>query len=265
VNAHRILALSVSLPFTLASAASHAQPEPPFSRPWAPSNSAMSVAARRYELGLFAPSRYGIRDDLELSTHALFFLLLPQATLKLRFYEQSAFAIAARGRVAYPTLFLKAISKSGAFGLLPETTDPPQAIEMGGDVLASWLFAREHAASVWIGFSAAPRTSSDDFPLLDFPFLYPRFASLYTAIVPRSGVAFNGRIFGELFYGVDLRAYLLPLSDVEGGFALEQGLSLEYHASAHVAIELALRTSYARYPIGLRTHFLPLFDLKIGF
>ena len=83
--------------------------------------------------------------------------------------------------------------------------------------------------------------------------------------MPRAGIALDGKLVGPLFYGVDLRAYLWQLSDVEGAFAIEQGLSLELRAGSHVAFEIALRTSHARYPIGLRTHFLPLADVKIGF
>jgi hypothetical protein len=236
------------LMLALQSGALHAESEAPLPRSWAPSNSALTVPARRYEVALFAGARYGLRDDLELDWQPLLVFLLPQAELKFRFYEFSGFAFAARARLAYPTPFLQAISKAGALGLLPATTHPPQAIELDGELLASWLLASEHTASVWFGLAAAPHASSDDLPLLDFPFLYPRFAPLYTTVVPRAGIAFDGRLVGPLFYGVDLRAFLLPLVDVEGAFAIEQGLSAEYRPSSHVAIELALRTSMHATP-----------------
>ncbi len=234
-------------------------------RVWAPSNSALTLPRDRYEIGVFAGSRYGVRDELELASQLMLFFLLPQAEAKFRFYNVSDFAFAARGRLAYPTPFLHAISRAGALGLLPATTHPPEALQLEAEVLGSWLFSPDHTVSAWLGLAVAPRTSSDDLPLLDFPFLYPRFAPLYTTFVPRAGLALDGKLVGPIFYCVDLRAYLLPLTDVDGAFAIEQGLSLELHVRSQLAVELALRTSHARYPIGVRTHFLPLADLKIGF
>jgi hypothetical protein len=115
-----------------------------------------------------------------------------------------------------------------------------------------------------LGLAVAPHESSEDLPLLDFPFLYPRFAPLYAPAVPRAGISADGRLIGPLFYGVDLRVFVLPLEQVEGAFALEQGLRSELRLNDHLAFDLALRTSYARYPIGLRVHFLPYADVKVG-
>jgi len=265
VSERRVFAMLLSLLVTLQVRDVRAQERTPWERPWAPSNSALTVPETRYELGLLAGARYGLCDHIEIASPLILLFVLPQAELKFRFYAFSDFAFAARGRLAYPTPFLHTISRAGALGLLPATTQPPQALQMEIEALGSWLFSTQQVASVWLGLAIAPRTSADDLPLLDFPFLYPRFAPLYTAVVPRAGIGLDGKLVGPLFYGVDLRAYLLPLPDVDGGFAIEQGTSLELRPSSHVAVEVALRTSHARYPIGLRTHFLPLADLKIGF
>jgi hypothetical protein len=193
------------------------------------------------------------------------FFLLPQAELKYRFWQSAPFAAAVRGRVSYPTLFLNVVSKEGSFGLLPATTDPPQAVLLEGEAIGSWFWHASHLGSLWFGLAVAPRESSEDLPLLDFPFLYPRFAPLYTTLVPRVGFGANGPVVGRLFYLAELSAYLLPLSEVEGAFAIEPSASLEYQFNNRVALELALRMSHAKYPIGARTHFLPFVDLKIGF
>jgi hypothetical protein len=225
----------------------------------------MTVPARRLELALISSSRYGWNERTEVSTQALMFLLLPQAALKFRFWESESLAAAVRGRLSYPTLFLNVVSKEGAFGLLPATSDPPHAVLVEGDALGSWTWHASHAASLWLGVAVAPRESSRDFPVLDFPFLYPRFAALYTTAVPRAGLGGNGHIVAGLFYLAELVAYVLSVPDVEGGFALEPSASLEYRFSKRAALEFGLRTSYAQYPIGTRTHFLPYADLRIGF
>ncbi len=231
---------------------------------WAPPNGALTLPARRYELGLFSLTRYGLTDELELASVPQIFFLLPQAELKYRFYTRGQAALAVRTRLAYPTAFLQAFSKSGALGLLPATTEPPEAIEIDAELLGSWRVTSHHVASAWLGLAAAPRESSADLPLLDFPFLYPRFAPLYTSVVPHAGLSFDGQLAGKLFFGVDVRAYVFSLDEVDGAFALEKGLSTEYRFGKSYAVELALRTSLARYPIGVRLHFLPYLDFKFA-
>ncbi len=83
--------------------------------------------------------------------------------------------------------------------------------------------------------------------------------------MPRFDLALEGQIVGGLHYAADFRAYLLFLDDVDGEYALEQALSSEYRFGASVAVELGLRTSLARYPVGTRLHFLPYFDVKLSF
>ncbi len=236
----------------------------PGTRPWAPTNGALTVPEGRYELGLFSLTRYGLGSELEIASVPQVFFLFPQAELKYRFLTREQAALALRGRLAYPTAFLQAFSKSGALGLLPATTKPPQAIGIEAELIGSWLFASQQVASAWLGVAVAPHESSEDLPLLDFPFLYPRFAPLYTTAVPRAGLTLDGHIAGSAYFGVDLRGYVFSLDEVDGAFALEQGSSLEYRFGDSFAVEFALRTSLARYPIGVRLHFLPYLDFKFA-
>jgi hypothetical protein len=232
--------------------------------PWS-THGAVTIPEGRWELALTGNSRYGLSERLELALHPAVFFALPHVEAKLRLGEARRFSAAVRGRVSYPTLFLNLVSKEGSGGLLPATTDVPQALELEADGIVSLSFHERQLVSLAAGLAVAPRGSSDDLPLLDFPFLYPRFAPLYTWGVPRFDLAFEGQIAGGLHYAADFRAYLLFLDDVDGEYALEQALSGEYRFGASVAFELGLRTSLARYPVGTRLHFLPYFDVKMGF
>ncbi len=236
-------------------------------RLWSGAN-ALTVPSGRWEFGLFGASHYGLTDSIELSLHPLLVIALPHLEMKLVAPQERRSAIGLRIRASYPTTFLEIVSKEGQFGLLPATSDPPVALQLEEDVIASSEWFDGELASIWLGATVAVHESFTpmELPLLDFPFLYQRFASLYGPGVVRIGFSFEGVIAGGLYYATELESYLMPdLPDVENASAIEHGLELEYRFSEHVALSAGLRTSYAKYPYGRRTHFLPYADVRTGF
>jgi hypothetical protein len=236
-------------------------------RLWSGSN-ALTVPHGRWELGLFGASHHGLTDSLELSLHPLLVVVLPHLEAKLMAARDARHVLGLRARVSYPTTFLDVVAKEGQFGLLPATSRPPFALELETDAMASSEWFEDQLVSMWIGAAVAvhePFTPME-LPLLDFPFLYQRFAPLYTPLVPRVGFSFEGFVTTGLYYSTELVAYLMPgLPDVDGASAIEHGVTLEVRVSQHVALSGSLRTSYAKYPYGRRTHFLPYIDVRTGF
>ena len=179
---------------------------------------------------------------------------------------------ALRWRLSYPTAFLKLVSREGAGGLLPATSSPPQAVQLEFDYLLTTFTSHSaggygHMATVSAGMalglsgSFTPR----ELPLLDFPFAYPRLASVYTPIVPRVAFNFEGPLLGKVHYEASVIYFALPdLPDVGDAFALEPAAQLEYRFSDHVAASLGLRTSVAKYAYGTLFHALPYADVRVG-
>ena len=118
----RMLGLALLLGF-LALSTRAAAAEPSFDRTWS-GNHASTIPRGRVELGLFQSSHYGVTDRLELSLHPIVFFALPHVEAKVLAQQHGRLAWGVRGRLAYPTLFLGLISRSGALGLLPETSSP---------------------------------------------------------------------------------------------------------------------------------------------
>jgi hypothetical protein len=245
--------------------AGFASGEPRHAPPSWSTNSAWTLPRGRWELGLFGASRVGVTDRVELAVHPLLFFALPHAEAKLRLFEHGDLTFASRHRLSYPTWFLKLVSKEGSGGLLPATTDVPQALQLESDAIGSWRWAPDQLATLGWGLAVAPSESTRDLPLLDFPFLYPRFAALHAWGVPRMWLSFDGRVLGPVYHALDARWYVLPLADVEGAYAFESGVAIEYRFGSSVALRLGTRTSIARYPIGTRFHYLPYVDVRVGF
>lgn len=231
-------------------------------------NHALTVPQGRLELGLFQSAHYGLTDRVEVSLHPLWFFVLPHVEAKALAAERGRWSLALRGRLGYPTLFLKLVSKAGAGGLLPKQSSPPQAVQIEGDVLGSAAWAEQQMASVALGLAVAPHTAftPQQLPLLDFPFLYPRFAPLYSVVVPRAAFSFEGRVWRGLHYDASLLGYLMPqLPDVGTAYALEEAGALEYRFGGRVAVSLGLRVSEAKYAYASLVHFLPYADVRVGF
>jgi hypothetical protein len=229
---------------------------------------AHTIAPGRLELGLLQSAHYGINERIEVSLHPLLFFALPHIEAKVSAFSRGAWSVATSARVSYPTLLLGLVSREGAGGLLPATSSPPQALQIEGDGIVTLLWADQQRVTLLLGLAVAPHASFEpqELPLLDFPFLYPRFAPLYSVLVPRAGFTGEGRLAGPLFYDVSLSGYLMPqLPDVGTAFALEQAATLEYRFGDRAALSLGVRTSEAEYPYGTLFHFLPYADVRVGF
>jgi hypothetical protein len=263
-----LLAVAAATTFgTPAARADGARDDAPKLRLWSGSN-ALTVPRGRWEFGLFGASHHGLGDSFELSLHPVLVFALPHLEAKLMAAHDRRHVLGVRTRVSYPTTFLDIVSKEGTFGLLPATSHPPVAVQLEADAIATSEWFDGELVSVWIGGAVAFHESFTpmELPLLDFPFLYQRFAPLYGPGVPRIGFSFEGVIAGGLWYSTELVSYLMPgLPDVENASAIEHGAELEFRFGERVAVSAGLRTSYAKYPYGRRTHFLPFLDVRTGF
>jgi hypothetical protein len=235
-------------------------------RTWS-GQSALTLPRGRLEIGLVRGSRYGISDRVEAELHPVLFFALPHLEIKANAYQARWAAVAARARMSYPTPFLRLVSREGTGGLLPATSRPPQAIQVEGDVVGTLFWMPRQLATLSAGLAVAPhaRFGEQDLPLLDFPFLYPRFAPLYTVLVPRAALALEGVVAWRIFYALALRGYVMPeLPYVGNAIAVEQDAAIEYRISAHVAVSVGLLAAETEYPIGWRLHLLPYLDVRVG-
>lgn len=233
--------------------------------PWA-DGSARTMPVGRAEVGLFSPARVTPLDGVELGLHPLWFFVLPHVEAKITWASwNDGFFFASQHRLSYPSLFLNAVATEGAGGLLPADSDVPQALIIDNYLLLSRVLGPEQVLTLRAGVSVAPRAESD-LPLLDFPFLYPRFAPLYAPLVPRAGALVEGRISGSLHYALDFMVSYLPVGDEEQGtkdaWAFEEALELHYRIEDTHQLSVGARVAQAEYPIGWRTHLLPTVDYR---
>lgn len=222
--------------------------------------SAIPLARRDGSVALFGESRFGIGHDLQLGTHVAG-LLAPHASLLYRFAHHGRLHGAARVGIAYPYPLMELLTGSGSLALLPVDRKPPQALMFDLGARLSVEAGRGQWITAESALVVSPRLTDPDSTVLDFPFFYPRFASLESTIVARLGLTAEGVVSGPFRWVASLEYWFVPL--IDRGFAFEQRGGLAWFAQRRLSLELGGRGSYARYPVGLRFHITPYFDLRV--
>jgi hypothetical protein len=171
-------------------------------------------------------------------------------------------------RLGYPTPFFKLIAREGSLGLLPNTSDVPHIVELENELLLTARYKGQFVTT-GLGLHLAAVGDSNDFALLDFPFLYQRFAHVYAPWVGTARLALQGALSelgaGTLGYELSNQAYLFRVDELRGNaFIVESAISLDYLRGS-TRLRLGFSSALARFPIGLRSHVLPWLGVGYAF
>lgn len=260
----RGLGRAVGVAMALGAGTSRAAPPPDL---WT-RETALTAPEGRLELSLTRPSRWAFAPGAELSLHPLLEPVFPHATLKLahgaRRVAGHPVFFASRHRLSYPTRFLDVVAREGSLGLLPATSDVPPMIGYDAAFLVSADLGREQRLTWAMELLVAPRLAHGDFALLDFPFLYQRFAQTRAPATANAGLTAQGLLLGPLGYEIELVYFVLPIEEVQNAWAIEQATEL-VAAGTRFRASLGYRLSRAKLPVGERTHVLPVFDVAMAF
>ena len=113
---------------------------------------AFTLEEGRYEIGLFAPFQYGVSDSVSVGMHPILVLLVPNASMRYRFFESAGVALAANLGALWS--FTGKEDREGAAA--PEggceTCGYPGTLQL--TTTASWLPHRNLVLSVGGGVSA---------------------------------------------------------------------------------------------------------------
>ncbi len=226
-------------------------------------DTALTIAADRLEIGLFSRGAIAFCDCLEIRLHPLWFFALPHVSVKKRWLDSGRWHLSSQHGLAYPSLFQNLIAKEGTLGLLPPDEPVPQALMLDSSLLVTYRLAQDQWLTARGGLEVAPRTATP--VLLDFPFLYQRFASLNAPLVPSANLNLTGGLPASLDYELAGTYWYLPVQEVDGAYAIEGSAAVGWAITDDWHIGASLLMSYAKFAIGTRTHWLPLIDVRVGF
>jgi hypothetical protein len=128
------------------------------------------------------------------------------------------------------------------------------------------ILTRRLGSDTWLtieaGAEVAPR--GKDPVLLDFPFLYQRFAALNAPVVPHASMDVSTQV-GRLLLRANARHDWLLLETVHGAYAWEGFCELGWSLTDDFLVSAAGRATWARYPVGTLLHWFPVLDLRLAF
>jgi hypothetical protein len=228
------------------------------------SGSAFTMAPGRWEVGVFQPLRYGWSSTTELSTHPLWFFIMPNAAVKWSHGTKGGWQLASRHSFYYPTWLLRMMAKEGIGGIISPEFAIPHMLGLHNQVLASRQWPNT-LITLHLGLGLGLKSSElDERTTIDLPIVFPRLNIFYHGYNWYTGVDVQ-RSLGKKWQGcMGAQMILCPLAKAD--FTLEQTAWLWWVCSAHVKICAGYKLVYGEYPFGTQWHLLPLLDvlMRVG-
>jgi hypothetical protein len=224
---------------------------------------AQTLPKHRFETGVFHPLQYGYSSKTEFSTFPLLNFLMPNIGIKRSLYRRKNFYLTFKRTMNYPTPLLKAISKRGIMGILPDDTKVPHIFLSTNEFLATYIVSPKLILTLKTGIDIAHHSGKMSMVTIDLPILFTRTAAIYNRYSLNGGLDIQGKIYKKFFYLIDFDLFIMPGHEAQ--FAFEHKFMLSWRKSEKFSIMAGYKFVYGSYPFGEQTHIFPLIDLCWGF
>ena len=218
----------------------------------------------RGEIGVFEPLRYGWGGRLELETHPILDVVMPNVAVKKAWLLWVAGGVlSTRHNLTYPTGLLILLSRKGTGGILPHETRVPAIVALNNEVYFTRPLVGEHLVTARLGAAVSVSFGRNTLPTIDLPFVFPRMAAYYHHFSSDLGADVRGPIWGPLSYDVEGEVFLMP--DRTSTVAVEGGALLIWQAATSFRAQVGARVGYSQLPFGSMWGWLPVADLIWAF
>jgi hypothetical protein len=223
-----------------------------------------TIPKKRWELGLFTLSRYGISKKIEISAHPLMFFVMPQVKVKIGWGEYSGFCLATEHGIFYPTMFMNLVATKGTGGLISPEYTIPQMFAIYNRFLVSYrpftnaIITAHGGIAFSVKFGPLNPQST-----IDLPIIYPRLAVFYNQPEFDAGIDFRGKFiprFGWLFNVENFIVCGTP----DNYFMENKGVLAYTSKKESLRVEAGYKLCFGKYPAGPQWHLLPVIDLIFG-
>ncbi len=225
-------------------------------------NTADVLEQGRKETGIFSPFKMGLKNNMELAVHPIWFFIIPNATVKKQWKTTDSYRFASEHTLTYPTILLKMLSRNGAGGILPATSTIPQLFKLDNTALFS-IDKFNQTFTLSAGFDLCLSAGDSDFPYIEWHFVYPRTYSLNNTFTPHAGIDVTGKIYKKFIYEYKFNTFFL--TQVDAGIITENQFKITWQKSDKFAVKAGAVYSYGTFPFGKDGGLFPTFDVMFGF
>ena len=212
------------------------------------------------QMGIFQPRIYGMKNNLEISTHPILFLIKPNVRVKKFHGEIKSIGLASCYSFDYPTQLLKLIQREGKYGILskdPNIGNIPNLFVFQGEWMMTKMLTN-FSLTGKLGLSICPGCELDKRHMVDLPLAYPRMAIYHYGIAANSGADLDYNLSENISIKTDIDLIFLPEEDI----FLEHKLLWNYQFSTKYTLSAGYKLTHGNYPYGNQWDFFPLIDLS---
>jgi hypothetical protein len=235
--------------------------QPQVSRLWNYQTS-FTIQKKQWEKSFREPLRYGINDNIEITSHILMMPVMPNLGIKMKIKNSKGFQLAHAHELIYYSPFLNLVSRKGIGGLISPEFQFPFALLMRNTLIASTAFRETNLITFGLGFDLSiTGRKLDKQATIDLPVVYPRLAPLYSGAGLRLGSDIRGLVSGNWQYKFGILSFIIP--GEKGNFFIEnEGLILKT-LNNRCAVSAGYKICYGEYPFGNQWHLLPVIDFVL--
>jgi len=217
------------------------------------------LADGEWEIGVYAPLRRGMGNDVELSIHPLVALLSPHLVVKKAWKPDGEWRLASRHSLFYPTPLLRSLAREGTGGVIVADAVIPPILVSDNRIIVGRTLSDTTILSLSGRLMLGAELGESNWPSLHMPLAYTRMAAYQDNVAMALGTQLDGRLFSTFHYRIDLDGWALPLS--EATWATEAKVTAHWRPSDRFTAQTGATAVVGAYPYGNNWHVLPAFDL----
>jgi len=221
--------------------------------------SAETLEDGAWDVGIFAPLRYGINDELEISSHPISAFWNGNFALKKGWGDAGGWQIATRHGFSYPTRLLAAFARDGAGGVLPPDAKIPHIIAADTRALMSRSIADATRLTLGVRVTLAPSFGDSAWGPLDMPLVYARTAAAQNGVATNVSGTLDGQWTKSISWLSSTEAWYLPGS--VGSWSVEQTVATAWSSKGGFSVQGGAIFVAGEYDYGTNWHVLPKFDM----
>ena len=223
------------------------------------SMSADTLKDGAWDVGIFAPLRYGLTDELEISSHPITAFWNGNFALKRGWGDFGGWDLSTRHGFSYPTRLLAAFARDGAGGILPPDAEIPHIIAADTRVLMSRSITDATRLTLGGRLTLAASMGESFWGPVEMPLVYARTAAAQNGVATNLSAAFDGQWTESISWLSSTTAWYLPSST--GSWSVEQTVATAWSSKGGFSVQGGAIFVAGEYEYGTNWHVLPKFDM----
>lgn len=216
-----------------------------------------TLAEGQWSMGVFAPLRYGLSEDLEIDIHPGWAFLAPHIGISHALFKESTWQVTVHHQLGYPTPLLKKLAAPGIGGVITPDSIIPQIVAFESDMYASQQ-SELGEITIALGVDVAASIGESNYNTIDAPYAFQKSNLYQNTLSINIGMGWEYFATEKIGYRNFAQTWYTPTSD--NAWVVEDKNSLLFAISDSQQAQIGANVIAGQYPYGWNWHVLPTMD-----